>query len=167
MAGSPQKKQRADRWKAWTAKPGEAMDELCDWIETQGALGHLLAFSRVKDFAYTTLRRWIDADDQRLAMYARAKDRRADVLAEELIELADEAPPTVETQFGSHVDAAAVAHQKLRIDTRKWVAAKLAPRRYSEKLELDGSLKHTHDATEELRQYLQQTGSRLPVREDV
>ena len=35
-------------------------------------------------------------------------------------------------------DAVAVARNKLRIDTRKWILSKMLPREYGDKLELSG-----------------------------
>jgi len=163
MAGSPKKKDRLARWRDWTSKPQQAMSELCEFIETGGSAGHLLRFSQNRDFAYTTLRDWIDADDARTAMYARARDRRADVMADEVVAIADE-DPGVGPQGGT--DSGAVNHLRLRVDARKWAASKLAPRRYGDKLELAGGVEHSHDAVGELRDFLMQTGSRLPIKGD-
>ena len=60
-------------------------------------------------------------------MYARAREERADLLAKEILEIAD-APckDTVEVQ-----------HARNRIDTRKWLASKLAPRKYGDRAEHD------------------------------
>jgi hypothetical protein len=58
-------------------------------------------------------------------MYARARDRRADFLFDQLIELADKATP---------VTANAV---RLQVDTRKFVVARLAPRKYGDRIEHD------------------------------
>lgn len=157
MAGNPKKRERLERWRAWSAKPG-AIEELCDWIATGG---HLLGFSQKHDFAYRTVDAWIQADGDRAALYARARELRADVKAAELEDIADEPIPKVMTQYGEHLDSAAVAHQKLRIDTRRWAAAKLNPRRYSEKVEIEA--KHTHDVIGELRDFLLGNNSRLPI----
>ena len=54
-------------------------------------------------------------------MYARAREERGDVLAREILEIAD-APCA---------DQVAVQHARNRIDT-KWLASKLAPRKYGD-----------------------------------
>ncbi len=70
--------------------------------------------------------------------YARARERQADHYAEEIIAIADESPG--QTEHGT--DAGAVAHQRLRVDARKWVASKLKPKVYGDKIqqELSGSV---------------------------
>lgn len=159
MASSPTKQDRRARFGAWTAAPDAAMAELCDWIETRGAEGHLLAFSRAKDFAYTTLRDWIDADAARSSQYARATVRRADVMADDIVTIADADPGR--TPQGA-CDAAAVAHQRLRVESRKWVASKLAPRSYGDRVELDATI-HV-DQIRELVEHIHRVGSRLPIK---
>ncbi|MEL6364292.1 MAG: terminase small subunit protein [Pseudomonadota bacterium] len=53
--------------------------------------------------------------------YARARDAQADWFADELVEIADD--KSGDTQ-----------RDKLRVDTRKWVASKMKPRRYGERV---------------------------------
>ncbi len=57
----------------------------------------------------------------------RAREERADLLAKEILEIAD-APCK---------DAVEVAHARNRLDTRKWLASKLAPRKYGDRVEHD------------------------------
>jgi len=68
-----------------------------------------------------TVYRWLAADEAFRNMYARARDDQADTLADEIIEVAD--------SVGDPND------KRLRVDARKWVAAKLKPRKYGDKLE--------------------------------
>lgn len=157
MPGSSKKAERRQRWEQWSAQKA-AVTELCDAL----ACGEsLLSFSRRMDFAFTTLRDWLDSDPERAAQYARARDRRADVLAER-IEQAVEEP--VATNSRGDVDPGAVAEKRLKVDTLKWVASKLAPRRYGDKIEVDASVKL--DVVGDLREFLAQgRPGRLTVRE--
>lgn len=59
--------------------------------------------------------------------YARAKADGIDALVEDTITIADEPPPS--TDKGG-VDTGAVQHAKLRIETRRWYAERLAARKY-------------------------------------
>ena len=65
--------------------------------------------------------------------YDQAVEDRADRLAEELIELADE--PMPEGLDGPGMSAW-VQKLRVRIDVRKWAASKLRPRAYGERLEV-------------------------------
>lgn len=75
--------------------------------------------------AMSTVFKWLSQDEEFAEQYARAKDQQADNLFEEVLEIADEAKPET------------VAVAKLKIDARKWMAGKLRPKKYGDKLELD------------------------------
>jgi hypothetical protein len=75
--------------------------------------------------------------------YARAKEESADALVEDMLDIADNAanpvivdgvPLVVEGKPVMNADAAAVAHARLRVDTRKWSASKLKPKKYGDKV---------------------------------
>lgn len=82
---------------------------------------------------------WCDADPLLAERYARARERLLDMMAEEILEISDEAVPS--TAQGS-LDSAAVQQQRMRIDTRKWLMSKLAPQKYGERqhVEVSGKL---------------------------
>lgn len=63
--------------------------------------------------------------------YARAKARQADLLAEEIWEIADnESNDLIETEKGVAGNSTKVARDRLRVDTRKWIACKMLPKVY-------------------------------------
>ena len=71
--------------------------------------------------------------------YARAREEQAETLADEIVSLADEEPVQVVDDKGiGRVDSAWVTWQKNRVDARKWVAAKLKPKKYGERVALAG-----------------------------
>lgn len=112
--------------------PG-SIDEFCDYV---AAGGHMAGFCRERGLKYNAVDYWICGSNSRMEMYARAKELRADVLADEIVSISDES--TVETRYeGENVrlvlDATAVARNRLRVDARKWVASKLRPRIYGDK----------------------------------
>jgi len=67
------------------------------------------------------------------AAYQQAIEDRADRLAEELMELADTPMPT---GLDGPARSAWVQHLRVRIDVRKWAAAKLKPKTYGDRLDL-------------------------------
>jgi len=68
--------------------------------------------------------------------YQQAVEDRADRLAEELMELADTPIPEGLDGAGR---SAWVQQMRLRVDVRKWVASKLKPKTYGERLDLSVS----------------------------
>jgi hypothetical protein len=80
------------------------------------------------------VRLWVRADKDGCAeLFLRARELQAHRLADELLELADEAPPALPD---GRVDQGWVTWQKNRIDLRKWHLAKVLPKEYGDQVAL-------------------------------
>jgi hypothetical protein len=80
------------------------------------------------------VRRWALDDVQGFfAQYDMAIKLRAARWAEEVLEISDE-PPAV-TGEGKY-DSAYVQHQRLRVDSRKWLLSKVLPKVYGDKIDV-------------------------------
>lgn len=93
----------------------------------------------------TTIKKWIREDTKEsesdkegfATLYARAKEDQADVLIDEMLEIADDkTDDLISTEFGNSGNSVAVARARLQVDTRKFIAAKLKPKKYGDKLDL-------------------------------
>lgn len=76
--------------------------------------------------------------------YAKARDEQADVYADEIAEISDNGMNDwMDTNDpdnpGYRVNGEAIARSRLRIDTRKWIASKLKPKKYGEKIQQEVS----------------------------
>jgi hypothetical protein len=78
---------------------------------------------------------WVDKDEELSGHYAQARAAMIDKIADDIMTIADE--EMIPTGEGK-VDNAMVQKQRLRVDTRKWLLSKLAPKKYGDKLELTG-----------------------------
>ncbi len=89
-----------------------------------------------------TVMRWLfDGDHEEFwQQYARAREAQAEVRADEIVDIADD----VSSDFTTDKDGKAVVNHdhiqrsRLRVDARKWIAAKLLPKRYGDKLQHTG-----------------------------
>ena len=73
---------------------------------------------------------WIQNDETLLNTYTRAREEQADLLADEIIKLADDkSGDTQAGEFGEVGNAANIARSRLQVEARKWVAAKLKPKK--------------------------------------
>ena len=84
--------------------------------------------------SYTTAKRHLRQDADLREQYRSACQDRADRLAEEILTLADEPMPD---HLEGKERGAWVQQQRLRVDTRKWLAAKLYPKMYGERLDVN------------------------------
>lgn len=103
--------------------------EICSQLANGKSLRKICESSEIPSI--DTIRRWLLDEDKAefQAQYARARDEQADYYADAIIEEADKATDR---------DTAAAA--KVRVDARKWVASKLKPKRYGDKLDLDAKI---------------------------
>lgn len=99
----------------------ELAEKICTAVATS-ELGLAAILKRKGMPSYGTVMRWLAAKPAFQHMYARAKEDQADLMAGRIVEIADSAV------------AEDVHVARLRVDARKWVAAKLKPRKYGERL---------------------------------
>lgn len=98
-----------------------------------------------------TVLRWLREDkDGFCAQYTRAKEEQADFMTEEMIEIADDGTNDYMTIVKGDMEynienKEVTSRSKLRVETRKWAASKLKPKKYGDKLDIgmrgkDGNL---------------------------
>lgn len=95
----------------------------------------------------STVYKWLDEKPEFLDKYAKAKEDQADTLADEMLDIADDGRndwmarhDSEGNSIGWQVNGEHVQRSRLRLDTRKWIASKLKPKKYGEnnKVELTG-----------------------------
>ena len=86
---------------------------------------------------------WLDQDESKSKRYARACEYRADAIFDEIIDIADETNnDTIILDLGDGIVSEKpnhewIARSRLRVDSRKWIASKLAPKKYGDKIDVD------------------------------
>lgn len=89
-----------------------------------------------------TIMAWLDGSKPEFSeQYARAHEAYADKLAEETLTIADDSSQDTYVDADGNVktDTEAIQRSKLRVDTRKWLASKKAPRKYGDKMAIGGA----------------------------
>ena len=104
--------------------------------------------------SYTSVMRWLQANQSFRDKYACARSAQADYLAEEIVQISDTPLMGVTTKVDDSgkretTEGDMLQHRRLQVDARKWYASKLAPKKYGEKVEttLTGSLDHNLTVT--------------------
>lgn len=90
-----------------------------------------------------TVYRWLDSDPIFRDRYSRSREDQADTMADEIISIADTVmigeKVTIEDDGKTKtVTGDMVERSRLRIDSRKWVASKLKPKKYGDRFTLSG-----------------------------
>ena len=112
----------------------KVFDLIISEIEKGNPLRHAL---QLKDMPSSqTFFKWVANDETKSKRYARACEVRADHLFEEILEIADDPrEDAVVTDNGIVMNTEFVQRSKLRIDARKWMLAKMNPKKYGDKVE--------------------------------
>ena len=81
----------------------------------------------------TSVLKWLREDKNDFsAQYARAKEEQADLLVEDILDIADHTDEDHTPFTGGNV----VQRDRLRVESRKWIASKLKPKKYGDKLDV-------------------------------
>ena len=102
-------------------------DAICDIIISGKSLR--TALSKVK-LSSQTFFVWIREDEIMSKQYAQATVERAELMFEDMLDIADKAPKLTNTKFGTTVDTGDIQHKRVKIDTRKWALSKMNPKKY-------------------------------------
>lgn len=123
------------------------MSHLCDELATSSrGIGSILknGYNGLPLPTYSTIMLWLDEDRSLSERYEKAKAAQADFMADELLEIADDGRNDWMEKLGKDgqpvgfiVNGEHVQRSRLRVDTRKWLAAKLRPKKYGEKVDLN------------------------------
>lgn len=83
--------------------------------------------------SYRTVQRWIEDDTHEFCrVYARAKMLQAEFMREEIVKISDHTDEDHTPFTGANV----IQRDKLKIETRKWLMAKLHPKKYGDKIDI-------------------------------
>jgi hypothetical protein len=135
VTGEPQTKKETKM-----GRPSIYTEELAHEICVRLGLGESLRKICLDDGmpSLASVMSWLTKKPDFLEQYTRAREIQAETQFDELIDIVDQPPELshitnnkgelVEVKF----DSSYVAWMKLRVDTRKWTAARMAPKKYGE-----------------------------------
>lgn len=120
----------------------ETADIICERIANGESLRAICDDEGMPDKA--TVFRWLQAEPAFCDQYARAREAQADAIFDDILSIADDGRNDWMEKQDAEGDAVgwrengeAIRRSQLRIEARKWMAGKLKPKKYGDKLELD------------------------------
>lgn len=125
-------------------RPSEYSDEIAALICTRIGCGESLKAMCAEPAmpVQSTVYKWLTIHGDFAEMYTRARETQADTLFDEIQMIADTpavGEKTKKDKDGNVVEIMVgdmIEHRRLQIDARKWMAAKLRPKKYGDKLDL-------------------------------
>lgn len=121
----------------------EVADVICEELANGRSLRAICAAEDMPSTAAVC--RWLATFPAFREQYARAREAQADTIFDEILHIADTPQPGERVKLdenGKPVEVTRedmIAHRRLQIDARKWMAGKLAPKKYGERIELEHS----------------------------
>lgn len=119
------------RRSAFTNELGEAIcSAIADGMSLRAVLARPGMPSKSMVMRWLADERYIEFRDQ----YACAREDQADKLADEILQIADDSSNDTYLDANGHVKVNhdVIARARLQIDARKWLASKLAPKKYGD-----------------------------------
>lgn len=111
----------------------------------------------------STIRRWVVADLHGVsARYTRAREEQVHAMIDETIAISDDTSRDTIQKYGKDGEAYDapdnewINRSRLRVDTRKWLASKIVPKIYGDRLDL----KNTIEAGDSLTLLLEKIGQK-------
>lgn len=125
-----------------TGRPEKYTEELANKIldEIATTSRSLRTICKDNGLAVSTLLLWLKDDEEFSTQYARAKESQADLLAEEILAIADAELKTTDVTIYENSEGGGsskttrdnIQRARLMIDSRKWLASKLKPKKYGD-----------------------------------
>ena len=114
----------------------ELFDKICESVATS-SMG-LTAICKEYDISRSNFLIWVEKTTENQDKYARAKEAQMDFMAEQIIEIADDSSDDAKMTEGGNVvqNTEFINRSRLRVDARKWLMSKLAPKKYGDRLDL-------------------------------
>jgi len=116
----------------------EVADLICDALAEGHSLRSICAADNMP--SKSTVFKWLSEQPAFSDQYARAREAQADCLFDDILEIADDGrnDSYIDDEGNRRTDTDVIQRSKLRVEARKWMASKLAPKRYGEKLQHTG-----------------------------
>lgn len=85
-----------------------------------------------------TFYRWVEQDSVKSKQYARSCIYRAEKMADEILNICDATADDIikDSEGNEIVNHNVIQRDRLRVDTRKWLLAKLHPKKYGDKVDV-------------------------------
>jgi len=118
----------------------EIADEICQRLIEGESLRSICRADHMPSAALVC--RWCHDYEAFGEQYTRARENQADTLADEMLDIADDAQndwmeKNAPDNPGWSINGEHVSRSRLRIETRKWLAMKMKPKKWGDKIEHD------------------------------
>lgn len=127
----------------------EIFDEICVRIANGESLRKICKDDKMPSIV--NVWRWLNNSEELSKQYARAREEQAELFADEITEICDAEIPV---GIDGKIDNGAVNQARLKIDSRKWIASKLKPKKFGDYTKIQAEVKDTSSTSSWLGEVL-------------
>lgn len=120
----------------------EIVDIVCERIADGESLRSICGDVTLPSKA--TIFKWLSQNKDFADQYAHARDAQADAMADDILHISNTPCIGVKTTTKSTgietIEGDMIEHRRLQVDARKWLAARMAPKKYGDRIDLNAKI---------------------------
>lgn len=127
----------------------EIFDEICVRIAEGESLRKICKDEKMPSLV--SVWKWLNSSEELVKQYTRAREEQAETFVDEIQEISDAKIPLGPD---GKIDNGAVNQARLRVDSRKWIASKLKPKKFGDFTKVQAEVKDTSSTSSWLGEVL-------------
>jgi hypothetical protein len=132
----------------------ELFDEICEKIANGESLRKICKDDKMPNL--TSVWKWLNNNEELSKQYARAREEQAETFVDEILDIADNNKDDtfIDEDGKLIINQEVIARSRLRVDSRKWIASKLKPKRFGDYTKIQAEVKDTSSTSSWLGEVL-------------
>jgi hypothetical protein len=132
----------------------ELFDEICVRIAEGESLRKICKDDKMPNL--TSVWKWLNNNEELSKQYARAREEQAETFVDEILDIADNNKDDtfIDEDGKLIINQEVIARSRLRVDSRKWIASKLKPKRFGDYTKIQAEVKDTSSTSSWLGEVL-------------
>lgn len=141
-------------WKNSVKFSQEIFDEICVRIAEGESLRKICKDDKMPSLV--AVWKWLNNSEELVKQYTRAREEQAETFVDEILDIADESKDdtSIDENGKLIINQEVIARSRLRVDSRKWIASKLKPKRFGDYTKIQAEVKDTSSTSSWLGEVL-------------
>lgn len=132
----------------------EIFDEICVRIAEGESLRKICKDEKMPSLV--SVWKWLNNSEELVKQYTRAREEQAETFVDEILDIADDNKDdtSIDENGKLIINQEVIARSRLRVDSRKWIASKLKPKRFGDYTKIQAEVKDTSSTSSWLGEVL-------------
>lgn len=141
-------------WKNSVKFSQEIFDEICVRIAEGESLRKICKDDKMPSLV--AVWKWLNNSEELVKQYTRAREEQAETFVDEILDIADDNKDdtSIDENGKLIINQEVIARSRLRVDSRKWIASKLKPKKFGDYTKIQAEVKDTSSTSSWLGEVL-------------